>query len=116
MEIKFRGKVLGGWEYVSPESSRWAWFWSLVDSGTVGQYVGLKDNKGIDIYEGDIVKDLEYIDQILGEYVVEYDEMMLLVPFHQIIGYDGELWMQDTVYEIIGNIHDNPNLGLTAIG
>lgn len=32
------------------------------------------------------------------------------MPLHDMVGYDGELWMDEASYEIVGNVHDNPDL------
>lgn len=135
-EIKFRGKVLeGGWMYTTPESSSWEQFWALVDRETVGEFTGLYDNalweratpeeqqrwlkhhtkddwKGREIYEDDIVKGIytQYRQKIEEIRLVKYDDIALLIPFHEVIGYDGELWIEEASYEILGNVHDNPEL------
>lgn len=66
-EIKFRGKCkwenhprYGEW-IIAPDQIDISKFWKLVeqqdgiDPSTVGQFTGLKDSKGVDAFEGDIV-------------------------------------------------------------
>ena len=74
-----------------------------VDPATVGQYTGLKDKKGRDIYEGDIILfggicfEISYADGCF--WFSNEEETMEL---HTTVG------MGDI--EITGNIHDNPDL------
>ena len=78
-----------------------------IDGKTLGQYTGLADKNGTKIFEGDIVKvflkdgvEIGYIRyrdagcrfQFMGEYS---------------IGYNID---NTTEFEVIGNIHDNPEL------
>ena len=87
------------------------------------QYTGLKDNNGVEIYEGDILTSTEYPFQDEGEYayhgIIEYDESsaaFLVVkrvvnPIKRGIS-DGiaEYFEEDYNFEIIGNIYGNPEL------
>lgn len=76
-----------------------------VEPATVGQYTGLVDKNGRKIFEGDILRIKTDCFSMKG--VVEFNDGTLIVT-------DGELteclWYQPSEMEVIGNIHDNPEL------
>ena len=127
-EILFRGKHNGEWleGYYIKATHHWHEHgkhedWIVVDiiqnggwcnvrgkyaviPETVGQYTGLTDKNGKKIFEGDIVEYKE-------EYgVIEYHEQEAMF----VVEFVGWLTDFDHMYgnevEIIGNIHDNPDL------
>ena len=84
-----------------------------INPSTLGQYTGLTDKNGNRIFEGDIVKAQ---DEILGSPFcdgmngkVVYDEAAYFIEPKDPMN---SQWLYDecAVYEIIGNIHDNPEL------
>lgn len=123
-EIKFRGfsKTLNKWIIGVPYFSEGNW-WILVDENTksddigtgsyfvdknsIGQYTGLKDKNGIEIYEGDIVKTKNSLYKVIYDKCCFWgiDEMGKY-PIYQIKHYI----MEDEIFEVIGNIYENPEL------
>lgn len=85
-----------------------------VYTDTVGQYTGLKDKNGRKIFEGDIVRRFNRNGQEIMSYVVEwYSDCSMFVL--DCIDFDMEFDTDFTVFygdefEIVGNIHDNPEL------
>lgn len=75
---------------------------------TVGQFSGLTDCNGKEIYEGDILK-LDFDTRICIE-VVEYREgrFVSVDPQRTYKADDLYLWLKYAT--VIGNIHDNPEL------
>lgn len=77
-----------------------------VDPETVGQYTGLKDKNGKKIFEGDIVKYIPDDENEVGVdyYYIEYKDAQFR------IGRDGIGQNYADEWEVVGNIHDNPEL------
>lgn len=83
-----------------------------VDENTIGQYTGLTDKNGTKIFEGDIIQ-FDYIGKNLGvngksSVLFENGKFGVLWGWHnEFVCLDG---FSNTTLEIIGNIHDNPEL------
>ena len=80
---------------------------------TIGQYTGLTDKNGTKIFEGDIVKAQDdifgspFCNGITGKVV--YNETAFFIEPKDPMETQW-LFNECAVYEIIGNIHDNPEL------
>ena len=88
---------------------------------TVGQYTGLTDKNGVRIFEGDIVKGIAYSVERIGV-IVWIDEIASFgVRYFKSV--NSTAWENSSILrcasmgktdefaaEIIGNIHDNPEL------
>ena len=126
-EILFRGKRLDdeGWEYggyACTESKRAHIIYNQTHSinleghtvypDTVGQYTGLTDKNGRKIFEGDIVKYTSGSECFYHKVVFETRNFCC---YFGIVISDIETWgfgmeVPPSMFEVIGNIHDNPEL------
>ena len=153
-EIKFRGKDIlsGDWRYgyaqfnydktraqiISPlriDISAFPGQFFHVDKETVGQFTGLLDKIGKEIYEGDILRVNEYkneaiplfkyddiqqlsLDDVKGkktkEWIgeVEFEESAFFIKDTYLSAFHGDMRLSSPIYEIevIGNKFDNPEL------
>lgn len=123
-EILFRGKRLDNGEWL--EGSLWLYgekariddnlgfprglCWEEVDPATVGQFTGLDDKNGRRIFEGDLCLCDRHIND-------SFDKTVFEISFDPLRGYYGESnWGNEfdadsfEMCEVIGNIHDNPEL------
>ena len=120
-EILFRGKRMDNGEWVDGNlfvsdtdgvtyilaGSRIVTIEWEVDSSTVGQYTGMKDKNGKKVFEGDIVRKTNegrhpkiFIANIRTCFYT--NEEVYYSPCDH--------FTESCEYEIIGNIHDNPEL------
>lgn len=138
-EIKFRGYGIkeNKWKYgyLSKYNNKHGisddmGIGDFVYKESIGEYTGLKDKNGVEIYEGDIVRrpayseeERDYIGDIVGLYHIpekigevimyegawclkfELNEKKVLNPFFEMMEFD-----RFDLIEVIGNIYENKEL------
>jgi len=137
-EILFRGKRVDNGEWISGDLRHWRNgmvgihnnalnFTLVVVPETVGQFTGLRDKNGRRIFEGDILHLwIEYDNEFdpikkyraiveFGNPNAEYNwgfqlNMLEITPFNNDILLWIEMEESGAFCEVIGNIHDNPEL------
>lgn len=77
---------------------------------SIGQYTGLKDSKGNDIYEGDIVKGHRWSKGEGFRHIGIVTYVMNAFKVRGVKRYIGRDTELDPSYEVIGNIYENPEL------
>jgi uncharacterized phage protein (TIGR01671 family) len=116
-QIKFRGKRLDNDEWVYGDlihiddsdigivTDYDHWQGCRVDPETVGQFSGLLDRNGKEIYEGDIVRYYDDIeDELVSSHVEYLADYCAFCAVHPKRDPDGIFAQWE--YEVVGNIHD----------
>lgn len=121
-EIKFRGRDEHGvWhygglyinddaKYAAILKNRWINFEVVYE--TVGQFTGLKDITGADIYEGDILSNGR--DTVAVSYSIEFAAFVGLYNGREdlVLNLDDciDQPLDELKLKVIGNVYDNPDL------
>ena len=100
-------------EYKTDRFGKFAYDVAEINPETVGQFTGLTDKNGKKIFEGDIIKIPDDYDEFginageIYEVYFAFGGFRLKPKYSKAKGF----WLEDDkTVEVIGNIHDNPEL------
>ena len=90
-------------EYVSLEE------WCDIDMKTIGQSTGLKDKNGTEIFEGDALKNNDYLNQT---FICKHSRLQASFQVESLNGLlTLSLWKdEERDWQVLGNIYENPEL------
>lgn len=125
-EIKFRGRDGDDWYYGSlyvdsvgrtAIAEKKNWWIKPVNAETVGQYTGLNDSNGKEIYEGDILEFVHILswddvdEKSVGVVEFKYYSFEVVPSDASVMSlFDLDCNRKQFPFTVIGNIHDNPEL------
>lgn len=92
--------MMGEWAHVLSK-----YFPDRLNDIIIEQFTGLVDDNGKEIYEGDVLRCGEY-DLI---YLVSFHKRGAFIA-HHFNNIDDFFFLDDMTFQIIGNIHENPEL------
>ena len=119
-EIKFRAKHGKEWVYGDlhllskmPHIHTDPFTQKSINIETIGQYTGLKDKNGEEIYEGDIISFDYGVGEPVSEDLIEVRFVRGVFAFLWNGDLDDECPVSSPTHEwtnVVGNIHDNPEM------
>lgn len=119
-EIKFRAKHGKEWVYGDlhlmsnkPHIHSDPFTRHAINVETIGQYTGLKDKNGKEVYEGDIIRSFDSNEEAILHCIV-WEEARFVALYKgrnfRSKCFLNQDWLDEFDKEVIGNICDNPKL------
>lgn len=119
-EIEFRAKCGNEWVYGDlhllskmPHIHTDPFTKKSINIETIGQYTGLKDKNGKEIYEGDIIRSFDSSGDAILHYIVWEEARFVALykgRYFRSKCFLKQDWLDEYDKEVIGNIYDNKNL------